>query len=226
MKKTKIFLTVVLAVLVLPLVIKADEVTYESKNFVDTLAAENITISNSNYSENDKQVTIYLFRGQGCGYTIAFLNFMNSISEEYGDYFKMVSYEVWYNANNADLFQKTSKFLDGSVAGGVPYVIIGKKTFGGYTASWDEEIKQAIMDEYNNKDRYDVFEEMSKEDDGKEKTDAISSSTVILWNLIFSIISTSIIVLFFSYKFGKFEHRLKQVQSFERKQSKIMEDDK
>ena len=45
------------------------------------------------YKENDKQAVIYMFRGQGCGYCRAFLSFLASIVDDYGEYFKLVSFD-------------------------------------------------------------------------------------------------------------------------------------
>ena len=113
------------------------------------------------YAENEDQAIIYLFRGKNCGYCRAFLTFLNDIVPEYGKYFKMVSYEIWHNEDNAKLYTEVAEYL-GEDSGGVPFIIIGDKKFGGYSEEYDSSIKQAIVDLYNTnkKDRYDVFEKM------------------------------------------------------------------
>ncbi|UKI57698.1 MAG: hypothetical protein L6V81_10410 [Clostridium sp.] len=54
--------------------------------------------------------------------------------------FKLVSFESWYNDENSNLLTEISTFM-GEPATGVPYIIIGDKVFGGYTDSYDENIK-------------------------------------------------------------------------------------
>ena len=105
------------------------------------------------YKENDKQAVIYMFRGDGCGYCRAFLTFLYSIVDEYGDKFKLVSFETWGDQKNAELFEKVLKHNgDDPSNSGVPYIVIGEKIFRGYAidGSWDEDIKKAITDQYNN----------------------------------------------------------------------------
>lgn len=84
---------------------------YPTLNFKDTLVAENITLKNEKYAETEDQITIYMFRGQGCPHCRDFLNFLNDISEEYGKYFKLVSYETYKNTNNDALMKEVSDFL-------------------------------------------------------------------------------------------------------------------
>lgn len=146
--------------LLMPLQISAST-DYETKNLKETLAAEEIELAYPDYKETDDQITIYMFRGTGCGYCKAFLTFLNSITEEYGKYFKLESYEVWSNQKNGELMQEVGEFL-GEKAGGVPFIIIGDKVFPGYNEVYDEDIKTAIKDLYDSNNRYDVFKEMEK----------------------------------------------------------------
>lgn len=142
---------------------KSDFNSRKTLNFKETLKSEEITILNTNYQETDDQITIYLFRGDGCHYCKDFLNFLNDNSKEYGKYFKLESLEVWNDSFNNDLMIVTSEFLN-EPAKGVPYIIIGKKVFTGYANSYNEDILTTIKDEYDNKNyRYDVFEEMREQ---------------------------------------------------------------
>ena len=76
---------------------------YISKNFEESLKEEGIKPEFKNYKENKNQATIYMFRGTGCSFCRSFLSYLNSIADEYGDYFKVVSYEVWSNSKNSML---------------------------------------------------------------------------------------------------------------------------
>ena len=110
--KKKILLLALITLLLMPLTTIAKESDkYKSKNFIETLEEEKIKLENKNYKETDKQVTIYMFRGTGCTYCRSFLNFLNDISEDYGKYFKLVSYEVWRDTKNGELLDELSSFL-------------------------------------------------------------------------------------------------------------------
>ncbi len=215
--KKYLFIFVFIAFLFMPSHVFAIE-GYNTLTFREALKEENIEEAFSNYSENDDQITIYMFRGRGCGFCQRFLTFMNSITEEYGKYFKMVTFEVWYDDENEKLFDEVSEFLD-QPAGGVPYIIIGDKVFDGYTSSYDEDIKSAIQNLYNTKkeNRYDVFTEMEK---AKKKSEGISNLGVILWNLAFVTVSTGVILIFINKKFKDLNEKIKNLTKEAKKQTK------
>lgn len=213
--KNKILLIITLCLLFIPIntfaavgVGAGDE--YKSMNLEKSLADEGIEPAFSNYKETDKQATIYLFRGKGCSYCRSFLTYINSIVDEYGDYFKVVSYEVWYDSKNADLMNEVSQFL-GSPASGVPYIVIGDQVFPGYTESYNEGIKNAIMELYKSKEKYDVFAEMKKAE-SKNSNSSISSTTAIIWNFVFVTIGTSIVLGFINNKVKKLNERLDELE--------------
>lgn len=202
-KKLNVLIVLLCAFILLPNTIKAST----SLNLKETLADEEIEEAFDNYKETDNQITIYLFRGKGCGYCRAFLTFLNNITDEYGKYFKLVSYEVWNNQENNTLMSEVSTFL-GQQAGGVPYIVIGDKVFAGYAASYDDGIKQAITDLYNTKkkDRYDVFSEMKK--NNKKINIDINS---VIFPLIFTIISTIIIISYINLKYKELKLEISKI---------------
>ena len=196
MKKKITMLLVALGIIILPLTTNASILDdYEHKNFKETLAAEDITLKNSSYKESDDQITIYMFRGQGCTYCRAFLNFLNDNSEEYGKYFKLVSFEVWNDSNNNDLLTKVSN-VAGTTAEGVPYIIIGETVFPGYITEWDDTIKSTIKTEYekSKSDRVDMLAKTEKSDAQAEKEANAPITKTIIWNLVFVIIATATII--------------------------------
>lgn len=231
--KKKIFLLVTIMMLCLPLVTKAKTYYdgYSTMNFEETLKAEGMEIQNKNYKETKDQAIVYMFRGQGCGFCQRFLTFMNSISKDYGKYFKMVSFEVWNDAKNSELFGKMSN-VTGVAAEGVPYVIIGEKVFDGYASSYDDQIKEAIMNEYNNKGK-DVFEKLQEYDNGtyvpEENANngasgnnygSTSSSSgsdtfaIVFWNFIFILAGTCTIVYF------QIKHKNEIIESLKKEEKK------
>jgi len=186
----KIIAVVLTLMLVLPIGVCAKGTnysTYKTMNLKETLDAEEIELENEDYEETDDQATIYMFRGQGCGYCRKFLTFLSSISEEYGKYFKLVSFEVWQDQDNSELMAQVGEAL-GEEISGVPFIIIGDKTFPGYAETYDEQIKDAIKDLYDEeeKDRYDIFDELGNsnkkksEKEKKEEKDANTAGVIAI----------------------------------------------
>lgn len=226
MKKIIMYLAV-LATIILPFGVMAKESkylgeTYKTLNFEEALEQEGIAKEYEDYKETDKQATIYLFRGQGCGYCQKFLTFMSSIANEYGGYFKIVSFEVWNDSKNAELMNNVATFLN-QPAGGVPFIVIGEKAFLGFDeAAYGEGIKTAIKELYDTsaKKRYDVFAEMKKNPDKWKNNGSEGSSTpekvsskpatliVVLLNFVFTAIATIIILFFTNKKFKKLERKI------------------
>lgn len=142
MKKLKYLFVLLMALLVLPFMVYAE-------GEEETTAAE----------EDSKEVNVYLFRGEGCPHCQEAEEWFASIEEEYGSYFKIVDYETWYDEENAELMQKVAD-ARGEEAQGVPYIIIGDKSWNGFTDSYEEEIIEQIKAVYEQdiKDRYDIME--------------------------------------------------------------------
>jgi len=129
-----------------------------------------------------KEITVYMFRGEGCGFCEKALTFFESIEGEYGKYFELVTYEVWNNATNQALMQDVGVYLNKQITG-VPFIIIGEKTFGGFQESWGDQIKEAIMTEYNKseEDRVDIIEKAKrKETNGVDNDVVISVITLAI----------------------------------------------
>ena len=139
---------------------------YNTTNLVETLEAEGIELQNEDYTENSKQATIYLFRGQGCSHCQEFLTFLSELTKEYGEYFKVVAFETWNDNANITLMQEVAKSL-GTEAGGVPFIVIGDQAFPGYASSYDDQIITAITNLYNtpSDQRYDVFVNQKEPED-------------------------------------------------------------
>ncbi len=128
-----------------------------------------------------EKINVYLFRGEGCPHCQEAEEFFDSINGEYGKYYNLVDYETWYDESNASLMEKVAKELDDEIEG-VPYIIIGKKTWNGYASNLDDEIKKAIKDEYNkdSKDRYDVIEKVGGSKPASEKSNVSGDILAIL----------------------------------------------
>lgn len=106
----------------------------------------------------NEPVKIYMFYGNGCPYCESALEYFSSIEAEYGDKFDVVKYEVWYDATNSALLQAVAKTMGDEVSG-VPYFVIGDKSFSGYNEQYNSQIIDAIEKNYNSETRYDVLAE-------------------------------------------------------------------
>lgn len=144
MKKLKYLFVVFVAFLAMPFMVFAD----------DTEATPTPTPAET--EETPSKVNVYLFRGEGCPHCEEMLEFFDSIEEEFGQYYTMNTYEVWYNQDNAELMQDVADKLGVSVTG-VPFLVIGDQTWNGYASSYDAEIEAKILSEYNSDSRYDVM---------------------------------------------------------------------
>ncbi|MBQ9024565.1 MAG: hypothetical protein IJ105_05010 [Bacilli bacterium] len=222
MKNIKRLLIVILMVLfVLPTTIFAEEKTYNTLNLDEALTEEAIDHDFSNYKENDDQITIYMFRGKGCGYCKKFLTFMNSIVDDYGKYFKVETYEVWNDADNAELMQNVASFMN-EKAEGVPFVIIGDKVFNGYTESYDEDIKASIKELYETKkeDRYDVMKEYNDGTNTKEKDYDSTFAFLAVFSVIISAVSAIIVYFVNKNKISILEERIEVLEKGKKKNEK------
>lgn len=187
--KKKIIFSFALSLLLMPMFVSAST-KYETSNLKETLEEEEIEVAFSDYEETDEQAVIYLFRGHGCGYCHSFLEYLNSITDEYGKYFKLVSYEVWYNEDNANLMSDVATFL-GEQASGVPFIVIGDQVFPGYTESYNDSILAAIKETYRNNNEYDVLNELEKS--------IIKDKIVNVITKVIPVISIILVVVSFVY---------------------------
>ncbi len=158
MKKLKILFVVMLSFLVLPLTVFADQSVDNEKAEENETSEENVTSDETKKGENSK-VKVYFFHGDGCPHCAEAEEFFEGIKEEYGSKFELVSYEVWYNEDNSKLMEKVAKARDEEVSG-VPYIIIGEKSWNGYTSEYDSDIKKYIDENYSidSSKRYDIME--------------------------------------------------------------------
>lgn len=148
MKKIKLFLAIIMCLFAMPLAVLADEGSDDNVE---------VTSGETEVQEEDNRVKIYFFRGEGCPHCADAEEFFNSIEEEYGQYYKILDYETWYNSDNAALLQKVGEARNEEISG-VPYILIGDKSWSGYDDSFADDIKDTIKSEYEKAvaDRYDI----------------------------------------------------------------------
>ena len=92
--------------------------------------------------------------------------------------FKVVDYETWYDEDNAELMKKVAD-ARGEEANGVPYIIIGNKSWNGFAESYASEMLEEIKSEYEKdvKDRYDIMKLLPN---GIKKDEKKSNDVLVL----------------------------------------------
>ena len=140
------------------------------------------------FKGNEKEVKVYFFHGDGCSHCAEAEAWFESIEEEYGSKFKIVDYETWYNSENAELMQKVAK-ARGETAEGVPYIIVGNKSWNGFAEDYADEILAQIESEFetNVDERYDIMKLMETggnakvdDKDDKKSNDALSLIIILV----------------------------------------------
>ena len=111
------------------------------------------------FNNKKEKINVYLFWGNGCPHCEHAKEFFSSIEEEYGKYYNLIEYEVWYDDNNNQLARKVDAELNAN-ATGVPFIVIGDDYVKGYSQMMDEEIKEKIISQYKNDNYVDVVEKV------------------------------------------------------------------
>jgi glutaredoxin len=156
----------------------------EISNFGDsaTYADEINTLKNtdiSSYSESDDKINIYVFRGNTCSHCLEAIVYFTSLVPEYGKYFNLITYETWTNTANANLMKQVASVI-GDSPSGVPYIVIGDKSFLGYTSAMNDQITTQIMAAYNAEEHYDVMNHLNETSTKNNDSKAIVVIMVIM----------------------------------------------
>lgn len=106
--------------------------------------------------ENDK-INIYMFWGNGCPHCHHMKEFFDSLEETYKSKINLYTFEVWYNVENAGLLGRFTSFLNDTPKY-VPYLVIGKHVFAGFSEDMKKEIKDALNKNYIEK--ADIYKEI------------------------------------------------------------------
>ncbi len=229
-------LILVLTLLLIPITVSAEGVNLEDYKTEDLKAAlkdEDISTKNlSKYTSDDNPVNIYLFRGSGCSHCHEFLEYASSdLIKKYGSKIKFTIFEVWNDSNNSELMNNLAAFL-GKEGGGVPFIIIGDKTFEGYASSMDSDIEEAINSLHESSERYDVMEkydgtkaETTNDDsnsddttandtsDDEENEEKLSENNLAGWSIVITAIASCGIVLYVNNKNKKLQVQIDELKN-------------
>lgn len=93
--------------------------------------------------KNDEKVNIYLFYSKICPHCQKEEKYFETLKEKYQDKINIYIYEVTENKTNNEIMKSLKKELKEN-SQGVPFTIIGSKTFLGYDESLNERIENTI----------------------------------------------------------------------------------
>ena len=155
MKKMKLFLVLILALLMVPFGVYADE-------------------------DDKKEVNVYFFKGEGCGFCAAGLEWFDELDDKYDDMYELHEYETWYDEKNANLMNAVAE-VRGETVNGVPYIIVGNQSWNGFDENVGKEILAKIKEEYKAEERYDVMDYVDEAAlvKGPEKDDSIADDIAV-----------------------------------------------
>ena len=106
-----------------------------------------------------EKFNMYLFWGDGCVHCHNLKIFLNDLEPKYKDMFELYAFEVWGNPDNQTLMGRFAKTM-GDSPKGVPYLVVGDKSFNGFSEKMEEDIIQAIIDEFKSDVKHDVFKNL------------------------------------------------------------------
>ena len=171
-KKTLTLLIVAIVLLLLSSMFYSLINLNKEPNPKNDIAESNTTTKTSDFpkmAESDikpssDKLNIYIFWGDGCPHCKHLSEFLNSHESEIKDYVKIYAFEVWNNSENLNFMKNFGKFL-GEAPKGVPYFIIGSKTFSGFSESDTKTKKQilnTIKEESQKNQKIDKYQDFKK----------------------------------------------------------------
>jgi len=101
-----------------------------------------LSLDASAFENRSGKAQIVFFWGDGCPHCAAEEDFLAPILEA-NSRIELVSYEVWYNTSNAQIFNELSRRY-GTEPRGVPTTIIGDKVWVGFDERKGEEMRSKI----------------------------------------------------------------------------------
>ena len=159
MTKKSVVISLISAIIVLVILVGVVS-TSASTSSRTTRTLKEQTASDIKY--NDEKINVYFFWGNGCQHCEALISYLNTLPEEYDNYFDLYTLEVWYNEDNSKLMAELGDYLEQEI-NGVPCLIIGDQVFIGFREENKEAIKDAIKKAYNKKERYDAYKDYKEQ---------------------------------------------------------------
>ena len=85
-----------------------------------------------NVEKEENKINVYIFYGQECPHCEEERKWLDEIKNEYKDYLNVYEYEVWHNEDNKQMMETVKEYFNESKTG-VPFTVIGKNEYVGYS---------------------------------------------------------------------------------------------
>ena len=158
-KSIFIFATILIILIVLLASLSNKDPEDAKSKIIDKKA----TVESIKYDK--KKINIYFFWGNGCPHCEEEYEFWDSILDEYSSKINHIyGMEVWYNKKNAKNLKVFAKKMGEDIEG-VPYTVIGNKSFVGFNSMIKRQMKNQIDTEYENKGKNDIYKKIEAEND-------------------------------------------------------------
>lgn len=105
-------------------------------------------------SFESNKINIYFFWGENCPHCKKEFKFFENIEKDYYKYFNIYAFEIYNNKNNINVLNSFADILKTNVTG-IPFTIIGEKTFIGFAESMENSFKETIKNQ--SKNEFDVY---------------------------------------------------------------------
>lgn len=171
MRNFKFILVILVAFLILPFGVLAEETT-------------------TGETTESNEVNLYFFHGNGCPHCEDAAEWFEEIEAEYGQYFNLVSYEVWYDEDNSNLMNAVADARK-ETADGVPYIIIGNQSWSGFADDYKEDMLAKIKSEYGQDvtERYDVMDFVDLEGNLTEEEESTTGRDVLILLVLVGVVA-------------------------------------
>lgn len=150
-----------------------------------------------------EKIKVYIFTKADEPICEKTLDFFESLKEDYGKYFEYEEYEIWdahwkENAYYRELAENVAQKFNDEIIG-APYIVIGDKySYDEYAESMNDELKAAILDQYEN----DAYTDVVKATDDKLKKEK-SKESVYTGAILIGISVTSLTIILLARKSSK-----------------------
>lgn len=109
-----------------------------------------------------EKVVVNIFWTYGCPHCENAKQFFDEFKKE-NDYFMVKEFEVSRNSLNQELLKDTGRILEENVSS-VPFIVIGDKGFSGYNTVIRNQMKNTIIEYYENNYSIDIVSELLSQD--------------------------------------------------------------
>ena len=144
-KKKAILIGFGLFILAIALIILVLFIIYKSTTL-------NKEVSNNN---NEKKITVYIFKKEGCSYCENAIEYFLSI-EELFPYLEIKAYDIKKNTENYKLMSAASQELSIESKNSVPLIVIGSYSLRGFSIKYRETLNNEIRKFYKDDNYEDI----------------------------------------------------------------------